>query len=119
MSFRPERYITTPTHTAEPDPRTWVFGYGRRACPGRYVADNALFITIAQTLTVFNVTKPVENGVVIEPELKFERGAISHPVPYRASIEPRSEKHAEVIKQAELEYPWEKSDDEALKTMNW
>jgi hypothetical protein len=119
MSFRPECYITTPTHTAEPDLCTWIFGYSRRACPGRYVADNALFITIAQTLSVFNVTKPVENGVVIEPELKFERGAISHLVTYRASIEPRSEKHAEVIKQAELEYPWEKSDVEALKTVNW
>jgi hypothetical protein len=119
MSFRPERHITTPTHTAEPDPRTWTFGYGRRVCPGRYVADNALFITIAQALSVFNVTKPVENGVVIEPELKFEPGVVSHPIPYRASIKPRSEKHTELIKQAELEYPWEESDVEALKTVKW
>jgi cytochrome P450 len=119
MTFRPERFIETPTHKAEPDPRTWTFGYGRRVCPGRYVADNALFITIAQSLAVFKIEKLVENGKVVEPELKFEPGVVSHPVPYRTSIVPRSEEHRERIKKAEKEYPWEESDVEALKTVKW
>jgi hypothetical protein len=68
---------------------------------------------------VFNVTKPVENGVTIEPELKFEPGVVSHPIPYKTSITPRSEKHAQIIKQAEIEHPWEESDVEALKTVKW
>lgn len=119
MSFRPERFIETETHKAEPDPRAWTFGYGRRVCPGRYVADNALFLTIAQFLAVFNVEKPVENGKVVEPEVKFEPGVVSHPVPYKASIVPRTEKHRERIAAAEKEYPWEKSDAEVLKTVKW
>jgi cytochrome P450 len=119
MSFRPERFIDTPTHKAEPDPRTWTFGYGRRVCPGRYVADNALFITIAQSLAVFKIEKLVENGKVVEPEMKFEPGVVSHPVPYRTSIVPRSEKHRERIRQAEKEYPWQESDVEAMKTVKW
>lgn len=117
MVFCPERYITTPTHTAEPDPRAWTFGYGRRVCPGRYVADNALFTTIAQSLAVFDIKKPVENGKTIEPKIEFECGIVSHPVPYRLTIEPRDEKRRELIKKAEELYPWDKSDASSLEAM--
>jgi cytochrome P450 len=118
-TFNPSRFISTDTHTAEPDPRTWTFGYGRRVCPGRYVADNALFLTIAQTLAVFKIEKLVENGKTVEVEAKFEPGVVSHPVPYRTSITPRSEEHRQRIVEAEKEYPFEKSDAEALKTVKW
>jgi cytochrome P450 len=117
MEFIPERFLATKTHAAETDPRTWTFGYGRRVCPGRYVADNALFITIAQTLATFNISKAVENGKVVEPEVKFESGVVSHPKPFKASIVPRSEKHAALVRRMEQEYPWEKSDAEALKSL--
>jgi cytochrome P450 len=118
--FRPERFLETPTHRPEPDPRNFIFGYGRRICPGRYVADNALFITIAQTLAVFNIGKFVNpKGQIVEPEAKFEPGAISHPVPYQCSIKPRSEAHAHLIKSAEQEYPWEESDAKELENIKW
>jgi hypothetical protein len=119
MTFYPGRHISTSTHTVEPDPRNYIFGYGRRICPGRYVADNALFITIAQSLAVFKMEKPVENGKVVEPEVKFEPGTTSHPLPYRTSIKPRSEKHRELIKKAEKEYPWGESDAKALEEIKW
>lgn len=117
MAFRPERFITTETHTAEPDPRAWVFGYGRRICPGRYVADNALLITIAQVLAVFKIEKLVENGKTVEPTVGFEPGLLSHPKPYRTSVTPRSEKHRELIERAEEDWPWEESDAQALKAV--
>ncbi|CAG5137089.1 uncharacterized protein ALTATR162_LOCUS38 [Alternaria atra] len=119
MTFLPERFFDTPTHKAEPDPRNWIFGYGRRVCPGRYVADNAVFMTIAQTLAVFKIEKLVENGKTVEPELKFEPGVVSHPVPYRTSIKPRSEKHKQLIRAAEKDYPWEESDAKVLETVKW
>lgn len=119
MAFRPERFLETPTHKPEPDPRNFIFGFGRRICPGRYVADNALFITIAQTLAVFTIGKLVENGKVVEPEIKFEPGMVSHPVPYRISIKPRSKVHEELIKAAEQEYPWEESDAKELENVKW
>ncbi|KAF1813984.1 cytochrome P450 [Eremomyces bilateralis CBS 781.70] len=119
MTFFPERFLDTPTHKAEPDPRTWTFGYGRRVCPGRYIADNALFLTIAQSLAVFKIKKLVENGKTVEPELKFEPGIVSHPIPYRTSINPRSDMHTKLIRAAEKEYPWEKSDAKALETVKW
>ncbi|KAF1978184.1 cytochrome P450 [Bimuria novae-zelandiae CBS 107.79] len=119
MTFRPERFITTPTHKVEPDPRNFVFGYGRRTCPGRYVADNAVFITIAQSLAVFNVSKAMERGKVIEPEVKFKPGSISHPMPFKCDIKPRSEEHAELIKKMLEEYPWEESDAKELENIRW
>jgi hypothetical protein len=119
MVFRPERHISTPTHTAEPDPRNYIFGYGRRICPGRYVATNAPFITIAQSLAEFKIEKPIENGTTVEPKVDFEPGAISHPLPYRTSIKPRSEKHEVLIEKGEEEYPWEESDAKTLEGIKW
>jgi hypothetical protein len=118
--FRLERFLETPTHKSEPDPRDYIFGYGRRICPGRYVADNALFVTIAQTFAVFNITKFLDkNGLFVEPEIKFELGAISHPVPYRCSIKPRSLAHEQLIKASEHLYPWEESDAKELENIKW
>lgn len=119
MTFRPERFIETPTYKPEPDPRNFIFGFGRRICPGRYVADNALFITIAQTLAVFDIGKLVQNGKVVEPEVKFEPGTVSHPVSYRVSIRPRSKLHEELIRVAESKYPWEQSDAKEIENVAW
>lgn len=114
LSFNPSRFLPTPTstHPPEPDPRAFVFGYGRRICPGRYVADNALFLTIAQTLAVFDI-RPTETI----PEVRFEPGIISHPMPYECRITPRSEKHRELIERWGERYPWGKSDAEELEGM--
>ena len=119
MVFKPERHLDTPTHKAEPDPRKFIFGYGRRICPGRYVADNALFITIAQSLAVFDITKPTEDGKTIEPKVEFEPGILSHPLPYRCSIKPKSKAHEDLIRAAELEYPWEESNAAELESVEW
>ncbi|KAL6711774.1 hypothetical protein ACN47E_002817 [Coniothyrium glycines] len=115
-TFHPERFITTATHAAEPDPRTWTFGYGRRVCPGRYVADNALFVTIAQALSVFSIEKARDaQGKVIEPQVQFEPGVVSHPLAYQTSIRPRSAQHEKRIRDAETAYPWEESDAGAVR----
>ena len=120
MVFRPERHLSTATHKPEPDPRDYIFGYGRRICPGRFVADNALFITIAQSLAVFTISKHVDKtGKAVEPEVAFEPGTISHPIPYRTSIKPRSKKHEELIKATEQKYPWEESDAKELEGVKW
>jgi cytochrome P450 len=80
MVFRPERYLDTP---AQPDPRQFVFGYGHRICPGRHVAENALFVTIAQVLAVFDIGKVVgEDGIDVKLKVEFELGVVSHPVPF-------------------------------------
>ncbi|KAA1474623.1 cytochrome P450 [Dentipellis sp. KUC8613] len=93
MKFVPERFMGK---NPELDPYTATFGYGRRICPGILLADTSLFISFVMSLSVFNIEKAVENGKIIEPEVVYLEGAISHPKPFKCSIKPRSEK-AEVL----------------------
>ena len=145
LTFKPERFLNTSTststnghthtHTPEPDPHMYVFGFGRRICPGKILADNALYLTIAQSLAVFSIGKAkleatssiVEAGddddgkevsKIEELEIKFQPGVVSHPVPYRNTITPRSAHHEELIRKIENMYPWQESDAKTLESMS-
>lgn len=116
MTFPPERFPTTPIHTSEPDPRIWTFGYGWRACLGRYIADNALLVNIAPSLAMFTISKVVPGGEVLKPILELEPGVISRSMPYQTHLTPRSREHGTLIRRVEVAYPWGGSDSEALMT---
>lgn len=102
FTFKPERFIATGTRPAEPDPRQVCFGFGRRICPGLHLADVSVFISCVLSLAVFDITKCVENGIVVEPVHDSTTGTISHPKPFKCSIKPRSEKAVSLIQAAEL-----------------
>ncbi|KAH7097900.1 cytochrome P450, partial [Auriculariales sp. MPI-PUGE-AT-0066] len=90
MAFKPDRHLPL---GSTPNPINTIFGFGRRECPGRYLADMSLFLTIAMTLAVFDIVKAVDpNGEEIEPEEKYSGGSISHPMPFPCQVLPRSEK---------------------------
>lgn len=113
LTFDPDRYFAPRN---EPDPSSDVFGFGRRICPGRYIADESLFMTVARLLTVFNVNKVLDDqGKEIEPEWVTTPGLISRPHDFPYSIVPRSDRHKQMILDIEAEHPWEKSDAELLK----
>lgn len=115
MTFNPERFlISSDGGLPERDPHLLVFGFGRRACPGRTLADSNVFLTVAQTLAVFNMSKPILNGKPQEILFDFLPGVISHPAPFDLSVQPRSAGHRELITSLEKTYPWEKSDAELL-----
>ncbi|KAJ4411259.1 hypothetical protein N0V82_009076 [Gnomoniopsis sp. IMI 355080] len=115
MYFRPERFLKIVNHEPEPDPRDLVFGFGRRICPGRLLADTALFVNIAQTLAVFNISKPLDaDGIEVAPEVRWEPGVVSHPAPYKAEVTSRGAGYAELIRKVEGKYPWQDSDAEVL-----
>lgn len=103
-----------------PDPHDVSFGFGRRICPGRLIADTSLFLTIAHTLAVFNITKPLsERGLEAESNADFTPGIISHPTEFKCVFSPRTPEHRDRIVQFEQDHPFEKSDaaylEEALK----
>jgi hypothetical protein len=55
--FKPERFIN-PNGTLREDPvLASSFGFGRRICPGRHLADATMFIAISSLLSVFNIKK--------------------------------------------------------------
>ncbi|KAK2037953.1 cytochrome P450 [Colletotrichum somersetense] len=110
--FDPNRFLEPRN---EPDPGAHAFGYGRRICPGRYLAVESLFITLARMLTVFTVKKAVDSqGRDIEPEFHATPGLVSHPGNFSFNISPRSENHARLVRAVETEHPWDASDSKLL-----
>lgn len=111
--FDPSRFLGR-----EPalEPSKYVFGFGRRVCPGRQLAESSVWLTIARSLAVFNMSKAVDGttGRVIEPDLRFSPGVISHPAPFQAQIVPRSLLHGELIRAVRVLHPWEKRDASML-----
>ncbi|KAI6169120.1 cytochrome P450 [Pisolithus thermaeus] len=63
------------------------FGFGRRACPGRFFADDALWAATAVILSAFRFEKAKDHlGNDIEVVPVFRPGVISHPAPFQCSI---------------------------------
>ncbi|TFK49674.1 cytochrome P450 [Heliocybe sulcata] len=90
--FNPDRFLPQNGEGAEPDPRSYCFGFGRRICPGMRVADASLFISCAMALAVFDISRAHDKfGNIIEPVIDYSSNIISHPNPFACSIKPRSE----------------------------
>ncbi|KAL6793714.1 cytochrome P450 [Trichoderma sp. SZMC 28013] len=109
--YDPERYLEPRN---EPEPMD-AFGYGRRVCPGRFIAEETLFFTISRTLAVFKIGKAIENGKPVDFEPKHTIGWLDHPQEFPYSIVPRSEKHAELIRRVEIDHPWDGSSVGAIQ----
>ncbi|KAI0691782.1 cytochrome P450 [Cerioporus squamosus] len=90
-TFEPERFIRD--GKLDPnvrDPYEFVFGFGRRICPGRYFDDAALFINLAVLLHVFDITPPVDaDGQDIKVEPRMADSVVSRPEDSRCTIKAR------------------------------
>ncbi|KAJ3981203.1 hypothetical protein F5890DRAFT_573149 [Lentinula detonsa] len=75
MTFNPDRFLRN--DLAVVDPVSVAFGYGRRICPGRFMAESQLWISIACILSAFEI-KPGndERGRPIVPKAAFSSGFI-------------------------------------------
>jgi len=86
--FSPERFLkSTELGQNVLDPARVAFGFGRRACPGRYLAMNGLFIYAASMLSTFCISLAVdENGQKVPIEMGMTTGFASFPKPFHCSI---------------------------------
>jgi cytochrome P450 len=78
--FNPDRFIggSDNQHLSPADPLSVAFGYGRRMCPGRHMAEAQVWITIACILSVFDISSVVDdNGCKIDVTPAFSSGMIS------------------------------------------
>jgi cytochrome P450 len=98
-TFKPERYLTS-TGDIDPsvrDPRTACFGFGRRMCPGRHLADASLFAMVSTLLATVDVVRVKDaQGKEIVPEVDVTSGLLSHPKPFPWAARARS-RHAEEL----------------------
>ncbi|KJA18940.1 hypothetical protein HYPSUDRAFT_44792 [Hypholoma sublateritium FD-334 SS-4] len=68
----------------------YAFGFGRRICPGRYMASATVWLAIATTLQNFDIQKTRNSkGDEIPISGEYCDGLISHPLPFECSITPR------------------------------
>ncbi|KAJ7167251.1 cytochrome P450 [Mycena crocata] len=100
--FIPERWLTKDgeINTSMRDPDA-AFGFGRRICPGKDMAQWSIWICVASILATFNITKGVdERGVPIEPSGEYTSGLLCYPLPHKCDIVPRSEATRGLIRNA-------------------
>ncbi|KAJ7221139.1 cytochrome P450, partial [Mycena haematopus] len=84
MEFNPSRFILEDGRKTERDPARICFGYGRRICPGTpfsSLKNTATFLECSDVLSVFNISKARENGIVVEPH---------HVLPFKCVVKPRN-----------------------------
>ncbi|KAF8168214.1 cytochrome P450 [Crassisporium funariophilum] len=105
FQFKPERFVEEEGKPTCPDPTTvGAFGFGRRVCPGRYLATNSAWIAIVSILSAFNISKFVdETGKVVEPLIEYTDGLVTHPKPFKLQISPRSPDTTKLIEVAKFE----------------
>ncbi|KAJ7612691.1 cytochrome P450 [Roridomyces roridus] len=98
MLFNPERFLASEGKDPELDPSELIFGFGRRICPGRVLAEASVWITIVMALAVFDISRhPDGEGIDVD----VTTGTVSLPTRFKCSIKPRSAKAAQLI-QAEV-----------------
>ncbi|KYK57872.1 O-methylsterigmatocystin oxidoreductase [Drechmeria coniospora] len=99
-NFNPDRYVSRKEGgLGEPFP-IGQFGYGRRVCIGKHLAEASVWIVVASILSTMNIEKARdERGRDIEPKVEFTFGLTSHPKPFPCRFVPRDERAAQVVRQ--------------------
>lgn len=95
--FIPERFLNT-------SDRKMInfmlpFGFGRRQCPGAYVAWQSIFISVVRILWAFDIMPPVdEKGNKVLPSVdSFTSGLTTGPEHFKCYFEPRSSRAKDII----------------------
>ncbi|KAF9044314.1 cytochrome P450 [Panaeolus papilionaceus] len=103
--FIPERYLKDgKIDPSVRDPVVAAFGFGRRICPGRYFAEQNLFIMIVSTLATFDIKAPVdETGKPMKMKAEYVDGLLSYPLPFKCQITPRSPSVSKLIQDSLLD----------------
>ncbi|KAG2034690.1 cytochrome P450 [Suillus americanus] len=102
--FEPGRWLASDAivDVEERDPRAFVFGFGRRRCPGTHLVESSVWLLITSMLATLEIRKARdERGVEIEPVVRFENSVFRTPSPFVCDIRPRSEEALRLITEGE------------------
>ncbi|KXN91232.1 O-methylsterigmatocystin oxidoreductase [Leucoagaricus sp. SymC.cos] len=90
--FNPERFIKGSSNDTTIDPARIAFGFGRRVCPGRFFAEDSLWLAIACILQTTTISMPSDaNEKSTVQGVTWTSGMVSNPTPFPCSIKPRFE----------------------------
>ncbi|KAH9849795.1 cytochrome P450 [Lenzites betulinus] len=98
--FNPDRYFIDGVRDSSMlDPISYVFGFGRRECPGRHFAVASIYIYVASVLQVFNITpKRDANGNLADIRPDVVSGVVTYPAKFECDIKPRTTEAAALIR---------------------
>ncbi|KAI0082000.1 cytochrome P450 [Panus rudis PR-1116 ss-1] len=106
--FNPDRFLhskfgTKPGVDTNGLREDFMFGAGRRICPGIHLASNSININVLNLLWGFNLSPAIDpisgNPVPIDLD-DYECETVINPRPFTCEITPRSEGHAQLIRSA-------------------
>jgi cytochrome P450 len=106
--FNPARHLdekgrVAPGPTDSKEEGHFTYGFGRRICIGRHVANNSLFVDIAVVLWAMNI-EPAEDAqgkpLPIDVDGCVEDGLVVRPIPFKVKVTPR---FPEAVTMLELE----------------
>jgi hypothetical protein len=85
--FNPERFLNA-DGTLTDDTVSVVWGFGRRVCPGRHLAEASLWSAMAGLLAVFKISKAKdENGREIDIQPRWRAGLVVYVLRGRIAYE--------------------------------
>ncbi|KAF8750053.1 cytochrome p450 [Rhizoctonia solani] len=102
-TFDPSRYLKP---IPDPDPRKYVFGFGRRVCPGQHLANNATWIICTSILSVFELqagpellAKVASLGGLSSPRMYrlFQPYFVYDPLPFPCSFTARDQAAVDLL----------------------
>ncbi|KAJ1301075.1 hypothetical protein OPQ81_003493 [Rhizoctonia solani] len=97
-SFIPERFAKDYPGPTPLNPHNFVFGAGRRICPGNHLIDSSIFLIIASVIATMDINKPKDDrGNEIEPVIARTGFQTNQLVPFCCSITPRSQRARRLI----------------------
>ncbi|KIK81856.1 hypothetical protein PAXRUDRAFT_832576 [Paxillus rubicundulus Ve08.2h10] len=98
--FAPERHLANCVKETAIDPYSYVFGFGRRICPGKYLGDNILFLLLSNIVFAVNISKKCDaNGNEITLPPSYSPGLVSFPERFEVNISPSSKGAMSVVKE--------------------
>ncbi|EIM79655.1 cytochrome P450 [Stereum hirsutum FP-91666 SS1] len=104
-SFRPERFLTEDGHFKDDPDIEAAYGFGRRICPGRFLAQQMTLVTIMSVLAVFTVDYAKDeygSEIPVMGEHTVDVPMLSVPLPFECSITPRDDKALALIHSTDL-----------------
>ncbi|KAK7029428.1 hypothetical protein VNI00_014682 [Paramarasmius palmivorus] len=85
--FDPERHLG---EKPQPNPFKFIFGFGRRICPGAHLAEQSVFLNVVNILAVYDIGPELDsNGKPVEAPIEFTGGITAHMKPFKCRITPR------------------------------
>ncbi|KAJ7148774.1 cytochrome P450 [Mycena crocata] len=104
-AFLPERYLekVEPALAKKRDPRSYVFGFGRRRCPGVNLVESSVWFLITSVIATLDISKAKDMfGNPTEPVVDFNNAVFRQPDRFECDIRPRSEHILKVLREAEV-----------------